>query len=131
MDSGGVDEAKEDATGDAEGPIWPSSEDFIAWVEATISALESVDTEGNMHWCAQWWDHPEAVDRLRALHMHQLAVMPTSEDPAGALSSWWVDHWDRHAVILFGKSGPFGECRGGHTRRAPLSLDSPPIGLQL
>ena len=78
-----------------------------------------------------WWDHPEAVDRLRALHLQQLVAMPTKDDPAGSLSSWWVDHWDRHAVVLFGRTGPFGQCRDGHVRREPLELDTPPEDLQL
>lgn len=114
---------------DTEGEVvelWPSAEDFTAWVLATISAIESVDPDANMHWCTQWWDHPEAVDRLRALHIHQLTAMPTTEDPGGFLSSWWVDHWDRHAAVLFSKNGPFGQCRDGHQRKLALEVEAPP-----
>lgn len=132
MDTDAVDDATgEVADGGSEAQLWPSSEDFVSWVETTISALESLDVDNNMHWCPQWWDHPEAVDRLRALHLQQLVAMPTRDDPAGSLSSWWVDHWDRHAVVLFGRTGPFGQCRDGHVRREPLELDTPPEDLQL
>ncbi|PZP28127.1 MAG: DUF4913 domain-containing protein [Kocuria rhizophila] len=108
------------------GPIEPDQKDFVEWVEVTVQNLESVTLDENMHWCSKWWDHPEAVDRLFALYMHQLACAPSSEDPFGAMSSWWVDHWDRHATTLFAKSGPFGECRRAHQKRDPIPTEYPP-----
>ena len=33
---------------------------------------------------------------------------------ADAVSSWWINHWDRHAVIILDKGhGPFRDCDPG------------------
>ena len=106
----------------------PTTEEFIEWVEATVSGIESFNPNANMHWCPQWWQHPEAVGRLQALHRQRLACAPTEEEPYGTDSTWWVDHWDRHAAVLFAKDGPFGECRGGHTDKQRLSIAPVPEG---
>jgi len=30
---------------------------------------------------------------------------------AGAVSSWWINHWDRRAAVIFDKgNGPFRDC---------------------
>ncbi len=39
---------------------------------------------------------------------------------ASAASSWWINHWDRHAAINFDKgNGPFRDCDPdqGHLHR--------------
>ena len=42
-------------------------EDLVDWVEHLVATLESVDKSVGMSWCPQWWNHPEAVERFRAL----------------------------------------------------------------
>lgn len=101
-------------------------EDLVDWVEGLASILESVDKAQNQFWCSQWWNHPEAVERLRALYEHWLDAQSS-----GGMSSWWVDHFDRHAIVLFSKRGPFGECGTKHverTVRRTLATEQPPAG---
>ena len=100
--------------------------DLVEWVEHIVSRLESVDRSSGQHWCSQWWNHPEAVDRLRALHERWLEAQAD-----GAMSNWWVGHFDSHASILFAKRGPFGECGTTHvakTSRRILTAEQPPSG---
>ena len=97
---------------------------LVDWVEHLASLLESVDKSSNQFWCTQWWKHSEAVERLKALHEHFLDAQAS-----GGMSSWWVDHFDRHAAVLFAKRGPFGECGTGHaekTTRRILATEHPP-----
>lgn len=88
-------------------------EDLIEWVEMIVSRLESVDHYQGQFWCPQWWEHTEAVDRFRALFERWLDAQAND-----GMSSWWVDHYDRHAPILFAKTGPFGDCADGHEPKA-------------
>lgn len=102
----------------------PTQEEFVTWVEAIAAQLESVDRSANMYWCSQWWAHPEAVDRLVALHAQWLIAAQEN-----IMSSWWVDHFDRHAVVLFAKHGPFGECAVAHVEkgaRRTITCEQPP-----
>lgn len=102
----------------------PTVEAFVEWVEATMAEIESVDRSANMHWCSKWWAHPEAMKRLRALHEEWLLRLVD-----GGMSSWWTDHFDAHAKVLFARSGPFGECATSHTERGArrtLGCEHPP-----
>lgn len=101
-------------------------EELVDWVESLVAMLESVDRSQNQYWCAQWWNHPEAVDRFRALYEQWLDAQAN-----GVMSSWWIDHLDRHATVLFAKRGPFGECGTNHvekTARRILVTEQPPPG---
>ena len=98
-------------------------EELVDWVEVLVGMLESVDRSQNQYWCSQWWNHPEAVDRLRALYEQWLEAQAN-----GGMSSWWIDHFDRHATVLFAKRGPFGECGTAHVKRTArriLSAEQP------
>ena len=99
-------------------------EELVDWVEGLVSILESVDKSTGMAWCSQWWAHPEAVERFRALMEKWLEVQKK-----GGISSWWTDHFDRHAAVLFAKRGPFGECGTKHAEkglRRILTTEHPP-----
>lgn len=98
---------------------------LVSWVESTLARIESLSTK-ELAWCPQWWDHPEAVDRFSALHRQYVECLAE-----GSLSSWWVDHWDRHAPQLFARDGIFEQCRAaGHKtnseRTRLLSTEMPP-----
>lgn len=99
-------------------------EDLVDWVEHLVATLESVDKSVGMSWCPQWWNHPEAVERFRALFEKWAEAQKD-----GGMSSWWIDHFDRHAVVLFAKRGPFGECGTKHVdkgMRRTLVTEQPP-----
>lgn len=104
-------------------------EDLIDWVEGLAAVLESVDRAQNQYWCSQWWNHPEAVDRFKGMYDQWLEAQAH-----GGMSSWWVDHFDRHALVLFAKRGPFGECGStSHVEksaRRTLATEQPPAGWQ-
>ena len=83
---------------------------FIEWVEMMIHDLESVpDEEGVRFWCSKWWEHPEAVARLSALHTGYIQAVADYQ-----LSQWWIHQWDAHARVLFSPTGPFEACRYRH-----------------
>lgn len=102
---------------------------LISWVEDTLARIESPSSKDRT-WCPQWWDHPEAVDRFSALHRQYVECLAD-----GSLSSWWVDHWDRHAPQLFAREGVFEQCRAtGHKmeseRARLLPTEMPPADWQ-
>lgn len=116
------DLASDDSTDQDPDLITPA--DLVAWLEEFISEVESVDRSSGQHWCSQWWNHPEAVSRFRALHEKWLEAQEE-----GGMSGWWVDHFDSHAAVLFAKRGPFGECGTTHqpkTSRRVLACEAPP-----
>lgn len=73
-----------------------------------------------LRWCPQWQRHPEAVARVTALWL-AWEEMGVSGD--SGLSSWWLDHADRHlARLMDGEHGPFGNCSPEHGHAS----DGPP-----
>ncbi|WP_158252079.1 MULTISPECIES: DUF4913 domain-containing protein [unclassified Cryobacterium] len=72
-------------------------------------------------WCNQWWLHPEVVARFKALWQASMqADASVMDGDAGTVSSWWINHWDRHAAVIFDKgNGPFRDCDPdqGHLHR--------------
>lgn len=78
-------------------------------------------------WCLQWWEHPEAVWRLLALHDAYVALLA---EPGG-LSCWLRDHADYHLPVLLEADGVFRGCspeRGHQPRAGGVAWQSPPIG---
>ncbi|WP_129661217.1 DUF4913 domain-containing protein [Rothia uropygialis] len=60
--------------------------------------------------CPEWWKHPEAAARMRALHVAYIQASAANE-----LSGWWVHHWDAHHRWLFDAStGIFRVCGYSH-----------------
>ncbi|WGD37572.1 DUF4913 domain-containing protein [Lysinibacter sp. HNR] len=92
---------------------------FYMWVVKRLSRVEWVPD--NYAWCPQWYDHPEAVDRL-----HALWLMYLTDEAEGTLSSWWVNHWDRHHGVLFGRLGIFLRC-GRHQKHEPTTEQKLPL----
>lgn len=82
--------------------------EVVAWVDRLTRHLESQVGDDSM-WCPQWQEHPEAVWRFTALHREfEIAFQDDT------MSSWWVNHFDRHAPALFGVDGIFRSCRTMH-----------------
>lgn len=82
--------------------------EVVAWVEKLTRYLESQERDDSV-WCPQWQDHPEAVWRFTALHRE--FEISFQDD---TMSSWWVNHFDRHAPFLFGRMGIFQACETTH-----------------
>lgn len=82
--------------------------EVVAWVEKLTSYLESPERDDS-RWCPQWQEHPEAVWRFTALHREfEISVVDDT------MSGWWVNHFDRHAPLIFGPTGIFQACENGH-----------------
>jgi hypothetical protein len=82
---------------------------FLDWFAEHFRTIEVTDSRESAPWCPEWWLHPEVNARLWALFLaHQEVV--TSES-LGALSDWWLRHWDAHRAVLFNPTtGPFKDC---------------------
>jgi len=83
-------------------------EDFVAHF---MSVVIERRLGGGRLWCAKWWKHPEAVNRLWALWRAYEAFRAQG---GTALSAWWIYHVDSHLSVVMGESGPFWRCRKGH-----------------
>lgn len=84
-------------------PRYPAVE---PWVRDHFTAMYIRPLGGVYRWCAQWWDHAEAISRLEALwRCWEVARL----DPIG-MSAWYRDHLDHHLPILLGATGPFSRC---------------------
>lgn len=95
--------------GDDPGLPPAAAPEVVRWVEQLTAYLESPEKSESV-WCPQWQEHPEAVWRFTALREEFLIAMSEGE-----MSSWWVNHFDRHAPMLFGKAGIFESCRSSHS----------------
>ncbi|TFD00546.1 DUF4913 domain-containing protein [Cryobacterium sandaracinum] len=90
------------------------------FLDLLIGHLASVEVVGTKPtpWCTQWWLHPEIVARFKALWQASMqADASVMDGNAGAVSFWWINHWDRHAAVIFDKgkgkgngNGPFRDC---------------------
>lgn len=116
---------------------------FLDWFAEHFRTVEVTDSRESPPWCPEWWLHPEVNARLWALFLAHQEV-ETSES-LGALSDWWLRHWDAHRAVLFnGQTGPFKDCSitKGHlaqrTRNTNISAIAavlppdewqPPVGL--
>jgi len=124
-----------DVLDDAEdaAPASPWQVSFAEWVQEHFATVEFFTADPKIKWCPTWWEHPEAVARLKALWAAYLGLAE-EEDPS-AVSSWWLHHWDAHRAILFHDAGPFRNCsadRGHLTGREDKRImpypEMPPEG---
>lgn len=106
---------------------------FLGWAKRLLGRIEG--TQVQTPWCPKWWQHTEVVDRLFTLwraHVESIGALDQR-----AASSWWVDHWDRHAHTLFAKDGPFRDCtRDTHLRhntdqQPAIPYTAPPTGWRI
>ncbi len=118
--------AETEAAPDPEAEAAQERDQFAGWVRERLDRFESHDDRIG-EWCPHVWATPEAVDRCHALWQAY-----TAAEADGELSGWWVNHWDRHAASLFGKSGVFSQCAGGKHKPTPerrrLANHEPPAG---
>ena len=93
-------------------PVYACTED---WVSDYFVPMFRRTLGGEYRWCAQWWQHAEAISRLSALwqawEVHRL-------QPGTGISLWYREHLDHHLPILMGPRGPFYQC-SEDTHREP------------
>ena len=83
---------------------------YYELADARISALKR--DSPLMSWCDQWWVHRSVVARLVA---SWYAWEDAFAAGGGAMSSWILEHADRHHEKIMAEDGPFRKCKSGHT----------------
>ena len=65
-------------------------------------------------WCARWWEHKSVVGRLTAAWY---AWENAHAAGGAAMSSWILEHGDRHFDRIMAADGTFERCKTGHSER--------------
>jgi len=82
-----------------------------------------------IRWCKQWWNHGSVMMRLTALWQ---AYEAAYAEGGGAVSTWMLDHADRHFDRIMAEGGPLSECRSDHgNNMTRYPVDPLPDGLNL
>lgn len=116
-----ISEADSSTEPEAEEPPGPRHVTVYDFFERTYSPyyqLHDTNTfvlkknEPVLVWCDRWWLHKSVVGRL-------VAAWYAWEDAhvagGGAISSWILEHADRHFDRIMAEDGPFRKCKPGHT----------------
>jgi hypothetical protein len=77
------------------------------WVTDYFTPMFRRTLGGEFRWCAQWWEHGEAISRLTAL-WHAWEALRLQ--PGTGMSAWYSAHLDHHLPVLLGARGPFYQC---------------------
>jgi len=82
-----------------------------------------------IRWCRQWWNHESVMMRMTALWQgYEVAYA----EGGGAMSTWMLDHADRHFDRIMAEGGPLSECRSDHgNQMVRYPTDPLPEGLNL
>lgn len=82
-----------------------------------------------IRWCRRWWNHQSVMMRLTALWQgYEVAYA----EGGGAVSTWMLDHADRHFDRIMADGGPLSECRSDHgNQMVRYPTDPLPEGLNL
>lgn len=82
-----------------------------------------------IRWCRQWWNHESVMMRLIALWQ---AYEVAYAEGGGAMSTWMLDHADRHFDRIMAEGGPLSECRANHNHKMiRYPVDPLPEGINL
>lgn len=93
-----------------------------SWVHEFFVLTFGRDAE-QWRWCAQWWDHPEAVLRLDALwRTWEVASL----DPVYGAADWVRKYLDPSLAELSSAGGPFARCAEGRHVPSPVLPVVPP-----
>jgi hypothetical protein len=85
-------------------PVYACAED---WVTDYFVPMFRRTLGGEYRWCAQWWQHSEAISRFNAL-WHSWEVLRLQ--PGTGMGSWYRDYLDHQLPVLLGARGPFYQC---------------------
>lgn len=117
-----VDTAQESVatdTAEVEDPK-PQHETVYDFFTQTFSAYyelndTNLDWKGErkpvMVWCPQWWLHKAVMGRMTAAWFAWEAANTTG---GGSMSSWILEHGDRHFDRIMADDGLFRKCKTGH-----------------
>src|SRR5215470_9129732 len=102
-------------------PVYTAVED---WVTDYFLPMFRRTLGGEFRWCAQWWQHGEAISRLSSL-WHAWEALRLQ--PGTGIVSWYRDHLDHQLPILMGARGPFYQCSETAHRepREAVAMPSP------
>ncbi|WP_328940919.1 DUF4913 domain-containing protein [Streptomyces sp. NBC_00250] len=94
------------------------------WVNHLLLPVYGREISTTRPWCAQWYEHPEAVARLHALWLAWQQLTDTEAGLAGP-STWHRDHLDQTLVHLRAPDGPFAACTTSPARPNHRVLSTP------
>lgn len=76
-----------------------------------------------MVWCQQWWNHRSVVGRITAAWY----AWETAHSQGGAaISSWILEHADRHHDRIMAEDGPLRLCTNTHKQSLDVYPTEPP-----
>ncbi len=104
-------------------PMYPSLEQ---WVVDHFAPMYARPINPTTRWCAEWWDHAEAISRLEALRRSwEVARL----DELRGMAEWYRDFLDSQLAVLLSPSGPFASCTPDrHSPTKPLPTNPAPEG---
>ncbi|MEW1660595.1 DUF4913 domain-containing protein [Streptomyces sp. NPDC093707] len=94
------------------------------WVNYLFLPVYGREISTTRPWCAQWYEHPEAVARLHALWLAWQQFTDTEAGLSGP-STWHRDHLDQTLVHLRAPDGPFAACTTSANRPNHRVLATP------
>ena len=104
----------------------PAYQGVEEWVTGQFLPVFRRPLGGEYRWCAQWWQHAEAITRLTAL-WHAWEALRLQ--PGTGIASWLRDHLDHHLPVLLGRGGPFAQCsEEEHIEPRQAKADDAPPG---
>ncbi|WP_165975564.1 DUF4913 domain-containing protein [Actinomadura rubrisoli] len=116
-------DSTDSSTTPAPKPFYPS---LTSWVTLHFVPLYRRTLGGEFRWCAQWWQHGEAISRLTALWYAWEAMRLQG---ATGMALWYRDHLDHQLPVLLGPRGPFYQCtEDEHLRPHQAKLVPVPFG---
>lgn len=77
------------------------------WVDQYFRHVFARSVGGEVRWCAQWDDHPEAATRLGALWRSWETLRL---DPNLGIATWLTSYLDPQLTVLLSRSGTFAQC---------------------
>jgi hypothetical protein len=105
--------------------IQPLHDSVEAWVTHVYTTTFIRRTGAATRWCAQWWDHPEAIVRLTSLWLTWESAR-AAEDPH-PMADWLWRYLDTLAPVLHSPDGPFSECDPtDHVPGTPMPTQAAP-----
>jgi len=88
-------------------PVTPAFSALEDWVTGFFLPTFRRQFGGELRWCAQWHDHPEALLRLEALWRSWEALRL---DPTLGIATWLTNYADPQLAALLHRSGTFASC---------------------
>jgi len=126
-----VDDAMHPAGGDpqpgpGDAPFEPYYPSLEQWVVGYFAPTYARPVNPAVRWCAQWWDHGEAISRLEALwRSWEVGRL----DELRGIALWHRDFLDSQLAMLTSTTGPFAQCTPDrHAPTKPLPTVPAPEG---